>query len=79
MADERDEAKEAILTGGGKAAGSVSTKPTTSSPAIAGSKYDKPDDLGVLILDEDGFRTLLQEGQSAIQSQSDDPRSSRVG
>ena len=33
MADERDEAKEAILTRGGKAAGSVSKKPTTSSPA----------------------------------------------
>lgn len=30
----RDEAKEAVLTRGGKAAGSVSKKPTTSSPAI---------------------------------------------
>jgi DNA ligase (NAD+) len=44
-----------------------------------GSKYNTAVELGVLILDEDGFRTLLQEGQSAVQLQSDDPRSSRVG
>jgi DNA ligase (NAD+) len=29
-----------------------------------GSKYDKAVELGVPILDEDGFRKLLQEGQS---------------
>jgi hypothetical protein len=40
------------------------------------AKYDKAVELGVLILDEDGFRTLLQEGQSAVQLESDDPRSS---
>jgi hypothetical protein len=44
-----------------------------------GSKYDKAVELGVLILDEDGFRTLLHEGQSAVQPQSDNSRSSRVG
>jgi DNA ligase (NAD+) len=65
---------------GGKAAASASkTTAYVVADDFPGSKYDKPDELGVLILDEDGFRTLLQEGQSAIQSQSDDPRSSRVG
>jgi DNA ligase (NAD+) len=30
-----------------------------------GSKYDKAVELGVPILDEDGFRTLLAEGPQA--------------
>jgi len=59
----RDEAKEAILTRGGKAAGSVSKKTdfvvAGDSP---GSKYDKAVELGVTILDEDGFRKLLADG-----------------
>ncbi len=59
----RDEAKEAILTRGGKAAGSVSKKTdyvvAGDSP---GSKYDKAVELGVSILDEDGFRKLLADG-----------------
>ncbi|MEB4208856.1 NAD-dependent DNA ligase LigA [Mycobacterium sp. 94-17] len=59
----RDDAKEAILTRGGKAAGSVSKKTdyvvAGDSP---GSKYDKAIELGVPVLDEDGFRTLLAEG-----------------
>jgi BRCT domain type II-containing protein len=37
----RDEAKEAILRRGGKAAGSVTTKPTTSSPAISRDTVSK--------------------------------------
>jgi DNA ligase (NAD+) len=45
----RDEAKEAIPTRGGKAAGSVSEKAV---------------DLGVSILDEDGFRKLLADWRS---------------
>jgi DNA ligase (NAD+) len=61
----RDDAKEAILTRGGKAAGSVSKKTdyvvAGDSP---GSKYDKAVELGVPILDEDGFRKLLAEGPS---------------
>jgi DNA ligase (NAD+) len=61
----RDEAKEAILTRGGKAAGSVSKKTdyvvAGDSP---GSKYDKAVELGVSILDENGFRKLLADGQS---------------
>ena len=59
----RDEAKEAIVTRGGKAAGSVSKKTdyvvAGDSP---GSKYDKAVELGVPILDEDGFRRLLEDG-----------------
>ena len=59
----RDEAKEAILIRGGKAAGSVSKK---TSFVVAGdspgSKYDRAVDLGVPILDEEGFRALLQAG-----------------
>ncbi|OMB97107.1 NAD-dependent DNA ligase LigA [Mycobacterium colombiense] len=59
----RDDAKEAILTRGGKAAGSVSKKTdyvvAGDSP---GSKYDKAIELGVPVLDEDGFRRLLDEG-----------------
>jgi DNA ligase (NAD+) len=59
----RDDAKEAIVARGGKAAGSVSKKTdyvvAGDSP---GSKYDKAVELGVPILDEDGFRRLLAEG-----------------
>ena len=58
----RDEAKEAIIARGGKAAGSVSKKTdfvvAGDSP---GSKYDKAVELGVPVLDEDGFRDLLAE------------------
>ncbi|MCX2933961.1 NAD-dependent DNA ligase LigA [Mycobacterium sp. CVI_P3] len=59
----RDEAKEAIIARGGKAVGSVSKK---TSFVVAGdspgSKYDKAVELGIPILDEDGFRKLLAEG-----------------
>jgi DNA ligase (NAD+) len=59
----RDDAKEAIVARGGKAAGSVSKK---TSYVVAGdspgSKYDKAAELGVPILDEDGFRELLAHG-----------------
>jgi DNA ligase (NAD+) len=59
----RDEAKEAILSRGGKAAGSVSKK--TDYVVVgenAGSKAEKAEQLGVPILDEDGFRALLANG-----------------
>jgi DNA ligase (NAD+) len=59
----RDEAKEAILVRGGKAAGSVSKKTAYVVAGDApGSKYDKAVELGVPILDEDGFRKLLADG-----------------
>ncbi|GFG76619.1 DNA ligase [Mycobacterium botniense] len=62
----RDEAKEAIVARGGRAAGSVSKKTAYVVVGDApGSKYDKAVELGVPILDEDGFRRLLQEGPPA--------------
>ena len=62
----RDEAKEAILVRGGKAAGSVSKKTAYVVAGDApGSKYDKAVELGVPILDEDGFRRLLTDGPAA--------------
>ncbi|MGO4258404.1 NAD-dependent DNA ligase LigA [Marmoricola sp. RAF53] len=63
----RDGAKEAILSRGGKASGSVSKKTdyvvVGDSP---GSKADKAEQLGVPILDEDGFTRLLEGGPSAV-------------
>jgi DNA ligase (NAD+) len=59
----RDEAREAIIARGGKAAGSVSKKTSFVVAGDApGSKYDKAVELGVVILDEDGFRALLRNG-----------------
>jgi DNA ligase (NAD+) len=59
----RDQAKEAILARGGKAAGSVSKKTAYVVAGDApGTKYDKAVELGVPVLDEDGFRKLLAEG-----------------
>ncbi|MGH3979291.1 MAG: NAD-dependent DNA ligase LigA [Pseudonocardiaceae bacterium] len=64
----RDEAAEAIMERGGRAAGSVSKKTafvvTGDSP---GSKYDKAVSLGVPVLDEGGFRVLLAEGPEAAR------------
>lgn len=59
----RDEAKEAIIARGGRAAGSVSKKTAYVVAGDApGSKYDKAVELGVPVLDEEGFVTLLSEG-----------------
>ncbi len=63
----RDEAKEAILARGGKAAGSVSKK--TDYVVVgdnAGSKADKAEQLGVRVLDEAQFTTLLAGGPDAL-------------
>jgi DNA ligase (NAD+) len=63
----RDSAKEAIVSRGGKAAGSVSKK--TDYVVVgenAGSKADKAEQLGVTVLDEAGFESLLLEGPSAV-------------
>jgi DNA ligase (NAD+) len=61
----RDDAKEAIVARGGKAAGSVSKKTAyVVAGDSPGSKYDKAVELGVPILDEDGFRNLLAHGPS---------------
>jgi DNA ligase (NAD+) len=63
----RDGAKEAILMRGGKAASSVSKKTAFVVVGEApGSKADKAEQLGVPILDEDGFRLLLAGGPEAV-------------
>jgi DNA ligase (NAD+) len=59
----RDEAKEAIVARGGRAAGSVSKKTAYLVAGEApGSKYDKAVELAVPVLDEAGFVKLLAEG-----------------
>jgi DNA ligase (NAD+) len=64
----RDEAKEAILLRGGKAASSVSKSTAFVVVGDApGSKYDKAVTLKVPILDEDGFRVLLDRGPDAAR------------
>jgi DNA ligase (NAD+) len=70
----RDEAKEAILARGGKAAGSVSKKTAYVVAGDApGTKYDKAVELGVPILDEDGFRKLLADGPEPTGPEADGP------
>jgi DNA ligase (NAD+) len=65
----RDQAKEAIIARGGKAASSVSKKTdfvvVGESP---GSKYDKAVSLKVPILDEEGFGVLLSDGPDAARA-----------
>ncbi len=62
----RDEAKEVIMARGGKAAGSVSKKTAFVVVGEApGSKYDKAVQLKVPVLDENGFRALLERGPEA--------------
>ena len=59
--------KEAIISRGGKAAGSVSKK--TDYVVVgdnAGSKADKAEQLGVPVLDEDRFTLLLEKGPDAL-------------
>ena len=64
----RDEAKAALLVRGAKAAGSVSSR--TAFVVVGenpGTKYDKALSLGVPILDEAGFRVLLEQGPDAAR------------
>jgi DNA ligase (NAD+) len=64
----RDEAKEVVMARGGKAAGSVSKK--TAFVVVGdspGSKYDKAIQLKVPVLDEAGFRVLLEQGPDAAR------------
>jgi len=59
----REEAEQAVRAAGGKASGSVSKKTDyVVAGASAGSKLTKAQDLGVTVLDEDGFRALLAGG-----------------
>ena len=64
----RDEAREAIAARGGRAAGSVSKKTAFVVAGEApGSKYDKAMEIGVPVLDEAGFRVLLERGPEAAR------------
>ena len=70
----RDGAKEAIISRGGKASGSVSKK--TDFVVVgenAGSKETKARDLGLRILDEAGFVALLEHGPDAVALPEEDP------
>jgi DNA ligase (NAD+) len=70
----RDEAKEAILARGGRAASSVSKK--TAFVVVGdepGSKYDKAVAAKVPILDEDGFVVLLGQGPDAAREVAQTP------
>jgi len=72
----RDQAKEAILAHGGKAASSVSKK--TDYVVVgeaAGSKETKARELGLRILDEEGFERLLAEGPAGV---GDEPAEAEV-
>ncbi len=62
----RDEARAALLERGAKAAGSVSAKTAFVIVGDApGTKFDKAVSLKVPILDEGGFRVLLDQGPEA--------------
>jgi DNA ligase (NAD+) len=64
----RDSATEAITARGGKVSGSVSKK--TAFVVVGdspGTKYEKAVQLGVPVLDEAGFQTLLEQGPEQAQ------------
>jgi DNA ligase (NAD+) len=59
----RDEAKEALETRGAKVTGSVSRRTSAVvAGASPGSKLTKAEELGVPVLEEEAFRTLLETG-----------------
>ncbi|MDI9628476.1 MAG: NAD-dependent DNA ligase LigA, partial [Acidobacteriota bacterium] len=63
----RDEAQQAIAARGGKATSSVSRK--TDFVVVGqnpGSKAAKAEQLGLPVLDEEGFRVLLAEGPDGL-------------
>ncbi|WP_306231199.1 NAD-dependent DNA ligase LigA [Agrococcus beijingensis] len=63
----REGAQEAIIAAGGKAASSVSKKTdfVAAGPG-AGSKLAKAEELGIRILDAEGFRVLVEQGPDAL-------------
>ena len=64
----RDSVKEAIISRGGKASGSVSKK--TDYVVVgenAGSKAEKAEQLGVPVIDEAAFKRLLAEGPAPTE------------
>jgi DNA ligase (NAD+) len=65
----RDQATAAIQERGGKVTGSVSKKTGfVVVGADPGSKYDKAVQVKVPVLDDDGFRVLLEEGPDAARA-----------
>ena len=70
----RDSATEAVQSRGGKVSGAVSKKTSFVVAGDApGSKYDKAVALGVPILDEAGFVTLLEQGPDAARGVTTSP------
>jgi DNA ligase (NAD+) len=70
----RDEAGEAVRQAGGKVTSSVSKKTSfVVAGENAGSKYDKAVELGVPILDEAAFQTLLTQGPDAVIAVTPEP------
>ena len=68
----RDAAEEAVQALGGKATGSVSKKTGfVVVGANPGSKADKAAALGVPVLDEAGFRVLLEQGPDSARAAAD--------
>jgi len=64
----RDSATEAVRSRGGKVTGAVSKKTDfVVAGENAGSKYDRAVELGLPLLDEAGFQTLLAEGPDAVR------------
>ena len=64
----RDSATEAVQRLGGKVSGSVSKKTSfVVAGESPGSKFDKAVSLGVPVLDEAGFVTLLEQGPEAAR------------
>lgn len=68
----RDSATEAVQNAGGRVTSSVSKKTdfvvVGESP---GSKHDKAVQLGVPVLDEEGFKLLLEQGPGAVAGRSE--------
>ena len=63
----RAAAKAAVEERGGKVSSSVSRKTTALVAGVSsGSKLAKAESLGVAVIDEAGFRRLLEEGPAAL-------------